>query len=423
MYDFNAIANHPASERSIPLYSGPITLNHAGGRCECACVMAFSWFPAPRCTLSIQTAAACPLRPGVTDFMLHGAALSVCITCVQLRTGQPTVARGIVSKPCASVGVSAVQAIEFLVPNLEVYLDVDGLGGNAQQGRHEWTAGGWTLRLEPLPSLEGAVDSAEPAGYAFTHRGVLTRTDRQAFDVRQAAYPLESARLALTFIRGAFTPVMFPTGRDAAGRPASWQVGPWIVDGGKTAQSWADRNHPSEFGKIWAGLLRASADDTLMRTVRNCMHCYVESNLNRGHSLEHCIVLSQIALEMLCWYHLVVKKRVRKAEYDGGSAANNLQRLLLQCRIPDAIPSGFRELPNVASSLTAAVVTVRNSIVHPRPRRKVLERDQSSLLREACHGAVWALELVLLWTFGYMGKYRDRRTAFWVGDVEEVPWK
>lgn len=65
----------------------------------------------------------------------------------------------------------------------------------------------------------------------------------------------------------------------------------------------------------------------------------------------------------------------------------------------------------------------RNGFVHPNERhRNIVLRADDSAAFEAWQLSLWYRELALLYLLDHQGRYRNRTTANWVGEVEPVPW-
>jgi hypothetical protein len=114
----------------------------------------------------------------------------------------------------------------------------------------------------------------------------------------------------------------------------------------------------------------------------------------------------------------------------GLSAADRLRRLLTEFGLPVAVgPPRLRvnALPALAAAqgwadAPEALVTLRNSIIHPHARNtQRLQSYPVPARAEAWTIGLWYLELVLLKWFGYAGPYVNRQTAQHVGETEVVP--
>ena len=137
---------------------------------------------------------------------------------------------------------------------------------------------------------------------------------------------------------------------------------------------------------------------------------------NETRILEGSIVLTQAALERLS-QELVQAKGGRK---EGEWIAD----ALTEARIPVVIPSELEKLRGLMDSNTFqhgphTLVEIRNDLVHSQMELKTLNSGTYAQAREL---GLWYTELMLLRIFGYKGKYGNRLTQEWRGEVELVPW-
>ena len=65
------------------------------------------------------------------------------------------------------------------------------------------------------------------------------------------------------------------------------------------------------------------------------------------------------------------------------------------------------------------LVKIRNDLVHSDMKRGI---SSGRIYAQARELGLWYVELMLLNKFGYAGKYGNRLTQEWRGQVELVPW-
>ena len=65
------------------------------------------------------------------------------------------------------------------------------------------------------------------------------------------------------------------------------------------------------------------------------------------------------------------------------------------------------------------LVKIRNGLVHSDMKRGI---SSGRIHEQARELGLWYVELMLLNKFGYAGKYGNRLTQEWRGQVELVPW-
>ena len=100
------------------------------------------------------------------------------------------------------------------------------------------------------------------------------------------------------------------------------------------------------------------------------------------------------------------------------------------CGIPVEVPSNLghleRRLKSIGSRDWAGpelIFNVRNELVHPPRKLDHPEWPDPDVLLEAWQLSTWYLELALLHTLGYNGKYWSRlKLGRNVYDIEPVPW-
>jgi hypothetical protein len=130
------------------------------------------------------------------------------------------------------------------------------------------------------------------------------------------------------------------------------------------------------------------------------------------------------------WVHLVETRGIISADgYHNLPASDKLRVLLADLRIPTAIPAHQTHLQQFASAFNhvdgpAAVVDMRNSIVHPNVKRRTRLLTAGTMAKfEAAELVRQYVEFVLLAQLGYTGYVKDR-TARTSGRAAAmpVPW-
>jgi len=101
--------------------------------------------------------------------------------------------------------------------------------------------------------------------------------------------------------------------------------------------------------------------------------------------------------------------------------------MLCKIGIPLCVPPELTNLVQLASDRgwldgPRVLTEIRNGIVHPKKRQKILEAPPSTR-NEAWDLGLWYLELALLGIFNYHGHYANRISRNRCrGDTEPVPW-
>jgi hypothetical protein len=182
------------------------------------------------------------------------------------------------------------------------------------------------------------------------------------------------------------------------------------------------------FEKPFSGFLQLWENKDWNETVRLAIHWYVEANAQAG-SIEGAITLTQTALELLASELLVEKyKWLGPDGYERLMAADRLRLLFRWAGIPTDIPPSRIEQANAAkgenwSDVPSAMTAIRNTITHPtRKSRNAFSKHGAEARYDVWSLGLWALELCLLKMFGYHGKYANRITQRYRGELEDVPW-
>ena len=195
--------------------------------------------------------------------------------------------------------------------------------------------------------------------------------------------------------------------------------------------TWFPTHEPQCLAKLFPGFMRVWLDADRRDILQVAIYWYVEANLALG--IEGAVMFCQSGLERLTYYILVHEKK-SLSEQDfrprGLSGAERLRRLLTEFRLPTAIgPPRLRikQLPALAvaqgwTDAADALVTLRNSIVHPDERNmQRLAKYPVGARIEALTIWLWYFELVLLKWLGFSGNYVNRQTIEFNGQTETVP--
>jgi hypothetical protein len=159
------------------------------------------------------------------------------------------------------------------------------------------------------------------------------------------------------------------------------------------------------------------------------VYWYVESQEVGSDSA---LIVIQAAFELLSWTWFVEdRKKYSRRDFNRLPTAVKLRLLLESAEIPTTIQSSLQELDAHAKSRgwadgPEALVGIRNALVHPTVRNVArIAATSAYSLFEASQLALWYLELILLYLFGFQGKYANRLVMNgWKGEeVSPVPWQ
>lgn len=291
---------------------------------------------------------------------------------------------------------------------------------------------GWQVRIVAVPeSGDRYRELKATGGYACTHVGQLTRADGSAFSVEEVKEILESLRVFLSFTRGAACalPIQWGCGED---EEIVWRrFGMPIVDRWvRTYQSWFDEHHGSVLAELFDEFCRIHKHPNLREPLSVALHWYRHCN-TQSSGLEGSLVLGMAALDLLG--ALIVVERngsMQAGEYDDLHGARKLRKLLSALKTPTDIPqryhvlSGFAEEHSLPDAC-AALAELRNGFVHANEKRRriVFGSSGKAATFNAWQLSLWYQELALLYLLRHRGRYSNRTTAKWVGQVEPVPWR
>jgi hypothetical protein len=337
---------------------------------------------------------------------------------------------------------SSCEIVLFHLPNF-----YDVMGDVIRDGSSSWSG---RLSLESA-DLRVAIDARAPrmrkrvlqevkalGGFALTHTGSLEKIDGSAMSPEEAIGLCSDLYFFLSFVRGFWCGPALSAG--FGGGVEAWRSwGSRVLTPYRYVESWFpwqdNLSGNRELSDAFKGYMRLRNAPLWSSALKEIVHWYVVSNIGQA-ALEGSIVLTQAALEMLCWLYLVEDPRTakfdKKAFEKPLSAAAKIRALLGALDIPTDIPSEMKGLGAFAGTLTtsikdgpAAFATLRNALVHPRKHKRAIVDQTPVLTRmEAKDLGLWYVEMVLLHLFGYMGHYYRRWIrGTWADEARAlVPW-
>ncbi len=292
---------------------------------------------------------------------------------------------------------------------------------------------GWRFRIVAVPeSGDRGEQLNATGGYACTHVGQLKRVDDSAFAVEDATYVLESLRQFLSFARGAACalPIHWGRGEDDKivwRRFQSPVVDPWR----RSHLPWIGKGlHTGGIlGELFDLFCGIHQDPNYRESLVVVLHWYRHCN-TRSSGLEGSLVLGMAALDLLGALIVVDRDGAMSAgRYDGLSGSEKLRKLLEALNLPPAVPQRYEALSRFAKNhgnwdSGQALAELRNGFVHAKEERRriVFGLDGKAATPNAWQLSLWYQELALLRLLEYRGRYFNRTTASWVGQVETVPW-
>jgi hypothetical protein len=427
MFDVRNILTDSTCPLVINLFDAPVDVSHGELTERLNGKFKFAWLPSPRTRIvadgkgiSGMDALKQQTLGKESSLIFNGQMISRFLGANSRKMDGTVHLEANLNAPLDMGSVAEVAAIEFAVPNMHEFLDIESPPTN---GRLLWNSSPWLMELQPAEDIKTRICAAETSGYAITHRGILRRDDGQLFHVNEAKNVFGKIYMLFWFIRGFATSPILPTGLSNDGQAVWSFLAPWDIDHWRGVYSWADEHYAGSFNDLFEGIMKCSDTNGRLSAISESIIWYVKSNANFGR-LETSIILAQTALELLSWQHLVIEiKAVSMTKFKKLKAAGQIEELLAHLKIPTALLPHQKVLGGVGSTIGEALAGIRNDIVHPKKKYLKHNGNDKELLIETWRCGLWALELSILALLGYRGKYQDRRyDNRRVGQVDKVPW-
>jgi len=186
---------------------------------------------------------------------------------------------------------------------------------------------------------------------------------------------------------------------------------------------------PQAVGTIADGLASLDADVALRRAVDRAVNYYMSAS-GGDEVLDLRVPIACLGLETLGWAVLqrggwIGRDALNKMS-EGGVARILLRSLGIPTEVPahlTALTSHLRAVNNTDWGGPEIVFKVRNQLMHAPKNIESPEWPNGELLVDAWRLATWYLEMALLATAGYRGRYQSRlHLGGWSGDLQPVPW-
>ena len=234
----------------------------------------------------------------------------------------------------------------------------------------------------------------------------------------------------ITFLNGRRCSLLFLTG--FFNEQPIWQdFTPRFTDQYQYVPSWVPLQNIAEINDMWQHFHTLWQNRNHQDFITAAVHWYVEANSHAAFT-EGSIVLTQTALELLYnWLIIENKGLIIGKDAEIISAANKIRLILNALNVSYKVPDSLLSLSKLVSDNKDVVdgpdsfVLIRNAIVHSQEnKRKRLMEIPAKAKYEALKLGLWYLELALLYSFKFEGRYRSRvSVSKWAGsDEETVPW-
>lgn len=260
--------------------------------------------------------------------------------------------------------------------------------------------------------------------FRVTHQVEFSRQDGSPFTELEAQNLIWKLSLFLSFCRGHWVACSLTVGLDENGEMALEQWGTGRVSIWREPSGWLDEHSGDFIGQLYEKFLTKLQQQTWLDAIKSVVYWFTRADTNNVGPDGACILL-QAALERLAW-HIIVRERnaISAKGFQDLTAADQLRLMLNMLSIPTTIPNGLAKLQALGRSRTldgpGVFTYIRNRLTHPP---KVSTPSEQLPYYEAYCLAQWYVELVILASCGYTGKYANRTMMRrWVGQVEMVPW-
>ena len=326
-----------------------------------------------------------------------------------------------VHSPCTVIPkTTQIRTVSFSVLNFKKFYGAEDKWINSDEqsrrlGVAKLEADRWRIDItENCSFSEGRKILKQESGYAVTHNGSIERKNGEAFSVQEAEKLLEGLRAFLSFAAGSACGLTLVKAVDGNGKEGSLMWGSTFVEpwNENRRHSWLPQNDGGDslseaFPKFWDLFTEKGWNDTIRRSI--------DWYLNGNSSALHVgIVLAQAALESLSY-------RINQTK---NGSKNVLRQTLESQGIGCEIPASCGSLKAVAQQENwtdgpEAIRKIRNEFVHPKRRHAHIPVEAQL---DARNLSLKYIELMLLKSFQYYGRYVNRLAAAGEDPYENVPW-
>ena len=334
-----------------------------------------------------------------------------------------------------TVGTGPFNVLRFSLVNFPDYIGSPVRYGPARaegfvRSRLDTSSDDCQCRVDAIAAVRDLrKQSARDAGFLISHVGEWVPSSG-SMSASEALATLKMLHFWFGFLRGAWAGPVFPQGL-TDGEIVWRHYAPWKLSENQAVKTWLPERTPidHDLTNLFSGFINRWRDPAWQDPLRLAISWLVEANSPRC-ALEVKTVLSQVALELLAWVHLVETQRLHsRADFNKISAAGRIRSLLHHIRVPTDIPDCLTHLgallDNDAFDGPGVIARIRNALVHASEGN----RDKTALLKgnhylECSQLALQYLELAILEVCGHSGHYSQRTFQGWKGDDEViVPWK
>ena len=283
-------------------------------------------------------------------------------------------------------------------------------------GRVKLKAAPWLVEITAVDEITEIVKTLDKEeGFGITHKGSIRQENEEPFSVEDVESFLTALSLFLSFVRGCASGIPIITGFNTTGKCIWKQCRNPTVDSWKAYhRSWFDPMNGDALTDVFAGFWDYYQNSKQREMVRVALEWYLISNVQTATHAK--IVLNQAALEKLSFAIVGAKSRLNTGKW----IAKDIESSGIDLQIPVKCEAlgNYRQQNGYDNGLHT-LVKIRNDLVHSEMDHKGLPSD---VQWQASQLGLWYVELLLLKLFDYNGKYGNRLTQEWRGEVEFVPW-
>ncbi len=318
-----------------------------------------------------------------------------------------------------------VKRIILYILNFPQFIRQKGVSNKTKQKKYgslELRNEDWKLMIAEVDDLRKKINFLkEKGGYVITHIGELTKHNYISYRYNDKVKDfIELVSSYLSFCRGLFTAPILLVGEDESGNKVFER---WIqskIDAWKESINWFMLHYEDSLREVFPGFSKLWKDDIWRTTIKNTIHWYILSNNIQSISLEGAIALSQVALELLSWTFLVMKKKCITGEGFGNlSATDKINLLLSIMEIHSEVPQELSGLKKISKEYNwngpQAITEIRNFIVHPGTAgTRIRKRRRELPLLDVWNLSLYYIESILLRLCNYQGNYFNRALSKFV---------
>jgi hypothetical protein len=303
------------------------------------------------------------------------------------------------------------------------------LQGSRSCGRAVLNADGWTISIAATDQTHRLVkELKEHGGYVITHMGQIVRDNGDSFTSEHLENVQTCLHYFLSYALGRWAGPALPIGFDVDGNRVFeyWGLGVTARNAWNSSYSCFDVHHAEFLSQLFPGFMSLWNKPLWRTPLCHALYWYLGAcEPSTGIGVDTCLILAQTALEGLAWTYCVLDRKMVLPDafkQRGLTASNKLRLLASSLGIPLEIPAGLTALhakvqPGWKDSMDA-ITGIRNSLVHSDAKTQL----PLNSYYDAWRLALWYLDLVLMRLCGHQGKYANRLSRQWVGEIEAVPW-